>query len=199
MKLIESITITASERLRDLPRTMELRDLTVLMGPNGCGKSTILQALADLTHPRYERKADTSVEFSRTPEGAAGFDVYTLFYKDRANYKEHMEDYPDPLAMFHDVMDIGHISSGQRSFSQIEDIRTCENDLILIDEMDASLDWKSQQKFARRLKALAKKNQIIVATHSQIVCAAMEQVYDLSRREWTSPDEMMAFHIGRRK
>ena len=199
MIFFDSVEITESARLEDLPWKIDgLQDLNVLVGPNGSGKTTIMGALTEIPKDKFDKRYHTEITYTRHPGMNGKIDFYTLFYKDLVNPKQDFNEYADSFFGMYDVMN-SHKSAGERSSNQIEDIINVKNSIIFIDEMDASLDWNGQARFARRLKALSKSNQIFVATHSLIVCAMVNKVYDVKHREWTTYDELKEIYLPKVK
>lgn len=199
MIIFDSMTITKSDRLKNLPWTIELRDLNVLVGPNGCGKTTIMGGLSDMTKKcEFDRKFHTNVAYAVHEEIKPPIQMYKLFYKDLVSPKRDFGEYEDSLLGIYDVQN-SWVSAGQRSFTQINDIKKIENAIIFIDEMDASLDWKTQEKYFRILKNLSKKNQVFVATHSLVFCAMAKEMYDVSQRKWTTYSELKQTYFGKVK
>ena len=66
MIFFSSIEITKSGRLQDLPWKIDgLRDLNVLVGPNGSGKTTIMGSLTDIPKTDWHKKYDTEATYVR--------------------------------------------------------------------------------------------------------------------------------------
>lgn len=196
MIIFDSITITKSDRLNNLPWTIELKDLNVLVGPNGCGKTTIMGGFSDMTQPELYRKFHTNVNYIRHEGINSNIEMYKLFYKDLVSPKHDFGEYSDSLFGIYDVQN-SWVSAGQRAFNQINDIKKVENAIIFIDEMDASLDWKHQEKYFRIIKKLSDKNQVFIATHSLIFCAMAKEMYDVSQRKWTTYSEIKQTYFGK--
>lgn len=195
MIFFNSIKVIDSPRFEDLPfEISELKDLNVLVGPNGCGKTTVMGAILDLTHDQWDKTFHTKLSYVRNPAIVNKVDCYSLFYKDLAKIKHDFSMYDDGFLGAYDVMN-SFKSAGERSATQIDDIATVENGVILIDEMDASLDWRQQRQYVSKLKALAVKNQVFVATHSPLVCSQVEEMYDVSQRRWCTWNEIKE-HYG---
>ncbi len=187
MILINKIDVLESQRIQ-APFSVELRDLNILTGSNGSGKTTLLKAVTDCGKHKMDRESDTDIKAYRNPEFAKNdIPVYRLFMSELID--RHRE-YGFDLQFI--AADWGTLSksSGERAKSQINDIKDVENAIILIDEMDASLDWKNQASYCRRLKKLAKKNQVFVASHSFIVCSMAKTVFDMDTKTWIDFNEI---------
>lgn len=190
----DRLDILSSSRLKNCPFSVPLKDLTVLMGPNGCGKTTILKAILDTGRP-YGKKSGTEARLNQVSDEPV--QSYALFMSDLTGRSMHSDinGYGGIAYAMQDMRTLWK-SSGERQKSQMGDISEVEDAIILIDEMDASLDWKQQQTFARRIMRLSRKNQVIVATHSLIVCSMVGEVYDVARRKWVSSQDMVYNYLG---
>lgn len=199
MIFFDSIDIITSSRLENLPWKIDgLRDINVFVGPNGCGKTTIMGALTEISKDPFYKKYHTEITYTRHPGIDGKIDFYTLFYKELVNPKYDFDEYSDSFFGMYDIMN-NRKSAGQRSSNQIDDILKVQNSIIFIDEMDASLDWNGQIEFARKLKFLSKMNQVFVATHSMIVCSMIDNVYDVYNRKWITYDELKETYLQKVK
>lgn len=190
MIYFNSITIEKTSRFKNLPWVIDdLKDLNVLIGPNGSGKTTIMGALTEYSKDNFEKRYHTTVSYTRDPEHNSPVEFYVLFYKDLVKPKEDFGLYATSEFGIYDVLN-SHKSAGERSFVQISDIKNIKDSIIFIDEMDASLDWGHQIKFFKQIKRLSKSNQIFIATHSMIFCSLAKTLYDVQNRKWTTYEEV---------
>lgn len=84
-------------------------------------------------------------------------------------------------------------SHGQTIFPLIKNsTHGREGCIILLDEPETALSIRSQCKLAEIIVELAKKNQIIMATHSSILMAAAKEVLSLEHRKWMPTNEFLS-------
>lgn len=83
-------------------------------------------------------------------------------------------------------------SHGQSIFPLIQkSTEGMEGGVVLLDEPETALSVRSQHKVAKILLDLAKKNQVIVATHSPIIMAITNNVLSLEHRKWMKREEFL--------
>lgn len=190
----DRLDVVSSSRLKNCPFSVPLKDLTVLMGPNGCGKTTLLDAILDTGNPDV-RRSGTEIRLHQVSDRPV--QSYRLSMADLTGRPMHrsIDEYGCAAYAMQDIRTL-RTSAGERQRSQVGDISDVSDSIILIDEMDASLDWKQQQTFARRIMRLSRKNQVIVATHSLIVCSMVGEVYDVARRKLVASQDMVYSYLG---
>jgi len=159
-----------------------------LIGTNGCGKTSILNAIARLAHFRgkvmisdicskqYDRKKlasklsymrqDTHINFNYTVEEVVYMSQYTNGFNDEN--KKYIEGIMDVC----ELSDIKHksilnISGGQKQRVFFAKTLAQDSDIILIDEGFSNIDIYYQIKFIKYLQwlALNKNKMIIIVIH----------------------------------
>ena len=189
MILFDSIEIVESNKMNigPLPWKIEnLQDLNVLVGPNGTGKTTMLGILSEgYMKEDWGKKFHGVITYKRHSGITESINCYKLFYKDLVRPRESFDSYDNSLFAMFDVID-NWKSSGERAMIQIDDIANVKDSIILVDEMDASLDWNNQITYFKKIKKLAVNNQIFIATHSLIFCSLAKILYDVKNRVWTT-------------
>lgn len=190
MIFFDSVDMLSSDRLKGCPFTIpDLKDLTVLFGMNGTGKTTILEAMKAKSNS-YNGFSTTKIKFHFTDNMKIGeTQFYTMFQKELSHIKHDFNMYGDSEIGAWDLANSFN-SAGERSRNQLYTVKNIEDGVFYIDEMDSSLDWKGQIKYAKQLKRMSKKNQIFVASHSIILCAMVGEVYDVGARCWSTFDEL---------
>lgn len=191
MVFFDRLDIKSSSRLKGCPFSIPLRDLTALTGPNGSGKTTVIKSMLDGGSGDLSSTKAVLHQISDHPVQA-----YHLSMTELAGRPMHqsINEYGSSFLAAHDMYTLW-MSAGERQISQIGDIADVTGSVILIDEMDASLDWNQQQVFAERVMRLAKDNQVIVATHSVIACLLFKEVFDMTTRTWKSARSLLPVRL----
>jgi iron complex transport system ATP-binding protein len=181
----EQLTIGYDERtiVRQLDLAFPPGRITAIIGPNGCGKSTILKTMARL-HPASsgavyldgkmihqmptKELAKKMAILPQSPEAPNGLSVYELISYGRTPYQSGFarlskHDY-DMIAWALEVTGLAELqyqavdalSGGQRQRAWIAMAIAQETDLLLLDEPTTYLDLAHQLEV---LQLLAKLNQ----------------------------------------
>lgn len=65
---------------------------------------------------------------------------------------------------------------------------------FFIDEPESGLSIRSQYLFSEHCKKLAKKNQLIIATHSIVLMLEVGEVLSLEHKKWMPAPEFISYH-----
>lgn len=84
-------------------------------------------------------------------------------------------------------------SHGQALFPFLEEALKVKNGIVFLDEPETSLSIKSQRKLGFMLTEAARTNQILIATHSQILIDRVEKVLSLDEPKPTWIDNQQFF------
>jgi ABC-type cobalamin/Fe3+-siderophores transport system ATPase subunit len=162
--MINSITITDSsyKNRSKLSYIKFIDETNILIGPNGCGKSTILQLLSSSIDPYLKHLTKY-----RDIEYTGVFDVlFKDFEKDNPRISNSIEFSKTPR------FDLASRfkSHGEVGVTLIEALdRIEEPSCIIMDEPELALDGTNLCKVKKLFEKLSKYCQIILATHNPIL------------------------------
>ena len=176
------------ESVRALRNGMELHpNVTFLVGENGAGKSTVLEAIADKwgfseasgnrsSQPNlrsYKTALAPHLRIARTNRPLDGFFLRAESFYQFADELDDLESDPfTSTGYFNYGGKSLHKQSHGESFFSLFLNRFGEHGLYLLDEPEAALSPSRQLSFLVRLHDLVKADcQLIIATHSPIIMA----------------------------
>jgi len=190
--------VTFQRRLRTFEpgSSFELRPLTILVGDNGTGKSTLLQALfwtPDLV--RQTQIEDGNVVRMVHLRGQAGT-TRTLFY----DFEKENPRTNHPFTT--DSQEAPHMASQWTAQSHGETIRASQQFLrkallndprqqnvpgcaFLLDEPDTALSPRACYQLAQTFRVLVEQgHQVIAAVHNPIIMLKAREVLSIEHRRW---------------
>ena len=180
--------------IKDLNLYIESGTITVLLGLNGCGKTTFIKLLAGLLKADsgeilYSDKnvfelpiKERSKIFAYVPQKTYSADDY--FVKDYLTYgfinslKFYQAPSSEQLAKVQDIAErlsithllskkMGQISGGERQIVSIASCLLQDTPIILLDEPTSALDLKNQNMVLSLLREITKEGKtIILSSHN---------------------------------
>lgn len=199
----KKITIKAKDDFRSFKKDYEVNfefdktKVNFLMGKNGCGKSTVIQAIRGTLNSnndkdiRWAARQDCENITKHFDVNIEGFDnVYHL----------DIDGLDDNLSMFNaasaeDLIDLGgfgmnRLSQGERTLIMLtrlkQMVKDNENTLVIFDELDNHLDFDFRVKFVSWLNKLFPLSKKIIITHDLLMTNLSEGhiVYIMSERNF---------------
>lgn len=84
-------------------------------------------------------------------------------------------------------------SHGQSIMPFIENLKTCKDSLILLDEPETALSIRSQHKMADILVDATRNRgcQVLVASHCSILMNRCESIYSMEHKKWMTPNDFI--------
>ena len=164
-------------------------NVNVIVGSNGCGKSQLFKILNNKINgvsDDFDSDDNIIVDFDK--KNTMGFDFESDALKNSINPNPADEvNFINQTAM---VLDSREKSHGENSKMLLDFFKNKENNILFMDEPENGLDLISQIELIHKIKKLATNNQIFVISHNKIIIESFDEIYDLDRHIWTTPDEL---------
>lgn len=181
-----SYTIQGKTILNDVSVALKDHEITCLIGPNGVGKSTILNLIT--AHVKMTagtvkcvpRKVALLAQYNELFEPLTVRELITL-----TGYS--LDEEVLELLQLRELLDQGmhDLSGGQRQLAWLGYVLHQEPELLLLDEPTTYLDLKYQQVFLNALTTLQKKRQFTVL----MVLHDLTQAVNVSQNMWLLTNE----------
>jgi predicted ATPase len=190
---------------------VNFQPITIIVGDNGCGKTSLIKNLI-FPKEEYENCRFFSDNIEKSQEEVlknwVENEKRVLHFIHQPNYiivennihknshidnfkKHHTKDgFLQPQSLL-DVWDMETFSNGENNLDFLNSLQTISNALIVLDEPETSLSIKSQCKIVKVIKKLARKNQIIIITHSEILMKLASEVYDFEMKKYVETEKYL--------
>jgi predicted ATPase len=183
------LTVTINEDFRCLKKDskIELKPLTLLVGEQGCGKSSLLELL---------QKNDVTATVADSVSAGGGVNT---FYFDIEKMNPRVVDpqlYTNPDGTNKGIGLGSALSSRYQSHGEIlreftvNKIKSAKDCVLFLDEPESALSPKNQFKLSKEIKNAHKKNvQIIASTHCIPLIESVDEVFSMETLTWISSKE----------
>jgi predicted ATPase len=166
-------------------------NINIIIGVNGCGKSQLFSIIDSILHNKiHSFKKDIDLDFDKREFIGFDFESDTLKNIIKPNPNNPQTFLTDTIT----VMNSREKSHGENTKLLLDFYENKTQNILFMDEPENGLDLPSQIKLIKKIKELAKYNQIFVITHNKMLIESFEDIYDLDRKKWTTPDELFKFY-----
>lgn len=192
-------------RKRLFPLDIEFKDsVTVIVGTNGTGKTRLLKNIEEkakiLDEMRGCKPNGEKMRYLTTIDN----ENITLAVDSNMPYTRIVNYGADSVytgTFSGDILQVARhwMSNGETKDIIVERIKNCANSLrkdnlygvMLLDELDNSLDYKKQRKFARVLKQSSDVMQFIVATHNVPFISQFKEVFNIETKQYINTKDYL--------
>lgn len=185
--------------------SIDFSDITVIVGDNGIGKSTLLKTLKMPDFTRVSEKEVTNVikkyvnngtrilKYTKLPNG-----ILLLNDLHKSSVRKDIGDKLSADAFFGrgNIEDTASflLSSDDSNGEALIDIYKgldYKNSLIILDEPETSLSLRSINKLKQQIINLSKDNQVIISTHHPYIMELCETVFDMETKQVVNTAEYL--------
>ena len=193
-------------RKRLFPLDIEFKEsVTVIVGSNGTGKTRLLKNIEEkakiLDKMQGCKLNGKDMSYLTTLDNETNI---TLTVDSNMPYTRIVNYGADSVytgTCSGDILQIARhwMSNGETKDIIVERIKNCADSLrkdnlygvMLLDELDNSLDYKKQRKFARVLKQSSDVMQFIVATHNVPFMSQFKEVFDIETKQYVKTKDYL--------
>ncbi len=193
-------------RKRLFPLDIEFKEsVTVIVGSNGTGKTRLLKNIEKkakiLDEMQYCKLNGKDMSYLTTLDNETNI---TLTVDSNMPYTRIVNYNADSVynsTCSGDILQVARhwMSNGETKDIIVDRIKNCADSLrkdnlygvALLDELDNSLDYKKQRKFARVLKQSSDVMQFIVATHNVPFMSQFKEVFDIETKQYVKTKDYL--------
>jgi predicted ATPase len=186
--LVNKVKFINAFRMFPVGWEMSFKDITLLVGDQGTGKSSLIDAVWKSSHPKPVAKID-----------ANGKKVSCKFF----DFEKHNPRLGGNFNMAMDKVGGGaalaglYSSHGQVVNALLGYLNTVKDNVILLDEPDMALSIKSVVKLAKLLKvAVANGNQVIAAVHNPLLIERVGTVFSMEHNKWMDSKDFIQSQLA---
>lgn len=167
-------------------------DINLIVGEQGCGKSSLFYSIMNFNESGIGADYDpkSSYLFLDTEKMNPRLEDSYKAHRKFSNWKDEDKAKAD-AAIDRLAFDYNEKSHGQVMLPLLLANKDAKNKTLFFDEPEAGLSIRSQYKVLEHFRKLAKKNQLVIATHSPIFMKEIGKVLSLEHKKWMSADEFI--------
>jgi predicted ATPase len=155
--------------------------VNLLVGDNGCGKSTIIAALRN---PLKDKAIAVDCPLKTK---LVAFDFERDNLRVQRSFSDNLSMGTQALAFFK--------SHGQCSLDVVGTLANYHDSIMLLDEPDQALSIAGCRTLTKAMSAAAHNGcQVIAAVHNPLVIAAFTDVFDVASRQWVPSSDYLLRH-----
>lgn len=168
-------------------QTFEFKPITLLVGDQGCGKSTMLDIIKGLAKEGFQNKKWIDVEAEDSNK--VGF----LHFDLEMHNPRVTQANPDSSESMLYHLTSNFKSHGETLLPIMKELNSIDNKIILLDEPETSLSLRSQYLMIEIFKkCIERNNQLILATHNMVFIEAFpESILNLEQGKYVSPRQFV--------
>jgi predicted ATPase len=192
-KFIEAIQFQKDFRCYKAGETFEFKPgINLLVGDQGSGKSSMFYSIMNFEKSGIALKYDPDSSYAFIDTETMNPRRLDAFKHNRPDFMSimEMENHETRSAANYMKNDYGRKSHGQVMLPFLTDIKE-NGKTLFIDEPEAGLSIRSQNKLWKHFKRLEKNNQLIIATHSQVFMEKAKEVLSLEHKKWMKTPEFL--------
>lgn len=180
--VLEAKNLYYSNIIKNLSFTLKQGEVTLLLGNNGCGKSTLAKLLCNSIKPKQGKIIQKDLPLYIMQDAD-----YQLFGTS-AKQELSIADHPVPEAKIEEVLTNLNLyafkdchpfslSGGQKQRLQIGMCLLSEKNLLILDEPTSGLDLQSMNQVTGELGKLKEKSTILVISHDyEFICKVADRI-----------------------
>jgi len=187
------LSIKLNEEYRTLKEGLfiELKPITLLVGEQGCGKSSLLKLLQENSDKITVKLTDEVIQ-----KGVETFFFDTEKMNPRTADVE--TNYTNPNGTSKGIGPLNAIMTRFQSHGEtlkeftVNKIGEAKNCVLFLDEPESALSLRNQYKLAIEINnAILKGVQVIASTHCLPLIESVEEVYSLEHSRWMTSEEFI--------
>lgn len=187
---IKSIILKEDYRCLKKGLEIELNQNTILVGDQGCGKSSLLKLLS-----KCSDKLGATMTSANTVVKTYYFDTETMNPRVCDMESNYSTPSGESKGIGMGVALQSHFKSHGETLREFTLDRICDfNDcVVFLDEPESGLSLRNQYKLVKEIiKASSKQNvQFVIATHCLPIISSFLKVYSLEHKQWMDSDDFI--------